>query len=109
MRNATAIPETGNGRRAPDDAPPSREWETEVYVLRGEDRAGLVRRVRSLLDDLGRQPEVSPVKLAFTLNSDLPAGGSRLAVVAGSVAELRSRLTRAAARLDDASCRQIND
>ncbi|HXG13411.1 MAG TPA: acyltransferase domain-containing protein [Gemmataceae bacterium] len=78
-------------------------------MLRGDDRADLCRRIQALLDYLNNNPAVSLKDLAFTLNTDLPAGGCRLAVIAGSAAELQARLSRAAGRLADAACRQIND
>ncbi len=86
-------------------------WDTEVFVLCGGDRGDLVRRVRSLDDGLGQGPDVRPVDLARSLAREMPAapGGSRLAVVAGSIAELRERLRRAADRLDDPRVSQIKD
>ncbi|HEY7425064.1 MAG TPA: acyltransferase domain-containing protein, partial [Gemmataceae bacterium] len=84
-------------------------WESEVLVLRGDDRAELCRRVQALADFLARTPAVELKDLAFTLNTTLAPGGSRLAVVAESTADLQSRLGRAAERLADPRCRHIKD
>jgi malonyl CoA-acyl carrier protein transacylase/phosphopantetheinyl transferase len=86
-----------------------RSWETEVFILRGEDRADLWRRTCALADYLQQRPPVELIDLAFTLGTNLPAGGQRLALVAGSLDELHARLGRAAERLAEPGCRQIND
>jgi malonyl CoA-acyl carrier protein transacylase len=84
-------------------------WDTEAFVLRGDDRPELRQRVQSLADFLARTPDVELKDLAFTLNANLVGGGSRLAVLAESVEELQSRLGRAAERLADPRCRHIKD
>jgi acyl transferase domain-containing protein len=84
-------------------------WETEVFVVRGEDRGVLRKEIQTLTAFLERSPSVALKDLAFTLNKSLLPGGSRLAVVAGSVADLRNRLGRAGERLADPACRQIKD
>jgi malonyl CoA-acyl carrier protein transacylase/phosphopantetheinyl transferase len=84
-------------------------WETEVFVLRGEDRAALRQKVQALATYLECGSGVALKDLAFTLNTALPPGGSRLAVVAGTSADLRTRLTRAVERLADCACKQIKD
>jgi malonyl CoA-acyl carrier protein transacylase len=88
---------------------PSFRWESEVFVLRGDDRAELRQRVQALADFLTRQPSIELKDLAFTLNTALAPGGSRLAVVAESTADLQARLGRAAQRLADPRCKQIKD
>ena len=100
-----------NGHRevVPPPSPASFRWETEVLVLRGDDRAELRQRVQALVDYLTRNPSIELKDLAFTLNTTLAQGGSRLAVVAESVADLQSRLGRAVERLDDSRCRHIKD
>jgi malonyl CoA-acyl carrier protein transacylase len=87
----------------------SSDWETELFVLRAKDRAGLRRRLDVLAGYLGRCPDVCLKDLAFSVNGGLEPGGSRVAVVAGSAEELRARLGRAAERLADPSCAQVND
>jgi malonyl CoA-acyl carrier protein transacylase len=84
-------------------------WDTELFILRADDRAHLRPQVQALLAYLDRTPDVRLKDLAFTLNTNLLSRGSRLAVVAGSLADLRSRLTRAAERLADARCHLIRD
>jgi malonyl CoA-acyl carrier protein transacylase/phosphopantetheinyl transferase (holo-ACP synthase) len=84
-------------------------WETEVFVLRGDDRAELRRRVHSLADYLARHPSIELKDLAFTLNAPLAPGGSRLAIVAESAADLQAHLGRAAERLADPRCKSIKD
>ncbi len=84
-------------------------WESEVFVLRGEDRAELCRRAQALADFLTRTPAIELKDLAFTLNTALAPGGYRLAVVAESTADLQARLGRAAERLADPRCRHIKD
>jgi malonyl CoA-acyl carrier protein transacylase len=100
-----------NGRREEVLPPPaaSFRWETEVFVLRGNDRAQLRQRVQDLADFLPRNPSIELKDLAFTLNTTLVPGGSRLALVAESAADLQTRLSRAAERLADPRCRQIKE
>ncbi len=102
-------PAAGEQRAAAD--PGSDSWDTEVFVLRGTDRGDLGRRVRALEARLAAQDSVRMADLAAALVSEGPAdsGGSRLAVVAGSLSELRSRLGRAAERLADPRVSQIKD
>src|SRR5262245_48327299 len=90
-------------------ATPEHSWDTELFVLRGQDRADLGRRVQTLQDFLHRNSETNLKDLAYTLNADLAAGGNRLALVAGSTAELQMRLTTAAQRLADPARSQITD
>jgi malonyl CoA-acyl carrier protein transacylase len=90
-------------------APPGASWETELFVLRGDDRRDLRRRAQSLLTFADHHNNVPLKDLAFSLNHDLREGGSRLAIVAGSVADFQRRLERAADRLSDPRCTQIKD
>ena len=91
---------------SPSSASP---WPTELFVLCGEARPDLRRKAASLADYLERTPEVCLQDLGYTLNTTLAPGGSRLALVAGSAADLKTRLGRAAERLADPGCRQIQD
>ncbi len=84
-------------------------WDSEVFVLRGDDRADLGRRMQTLADFLAHNPSVELKDLAYTLNTNLSPGGSRLAVVAESAADLRTRLSKVAERLADPRCDQIKD
>ncbi|MHB1422620.1 MAG: acyltransferase domain-containing protein [Gemmataceae bacterium] len=99
-----------NGLREEDFSPAaSLRWETEVFVLRGDNRAELRQRAQALTDFLSRHPSIELKDLAFTLNAALAPGGSRLAVVAESSADLKTRLSRAAERLADPRCKHIKD
>src|SRR5262245_861211 len=82
-------------------------WDTELCLLWGEDRGQLCQRARALLELLRANANSSLKDLAFTLALELKPGGERLALVAGSTAELQSRLQRALERLEDPACRQI--
>jgi malonyl CoA-acyl carrier protein transacylase/phosphopantetheinyl transferase len=84
-------------------------WETELFVVRGADRGDLHRRTLGLAAYLARHPDVVLKDLAFTLNTSLESGGSRLAVAANSHDDLRDCLERAAALLADAGCRRVQD
>jgi malonyl CoA-acyl carrier protein transacylase len=80
-------------------------WDTEVFVLRGDDRDHL--RARAL--DLARSPAANLPALAAALAHRLEPGGARLAVVAATPADLAAKLTRAADRLADPACSHIRD
>ncbi len=84
-------------------------WDTEAFVLRGGDRAELLDVARALSDHLERRAEIDLAGLAYTLNSRAAPGGSRLALVAGSVGDLRARLARAIDKLADPACEQVRD
>jgi malonyl CoA-acyl carrier protein transacylase/phosphopantetheinyl transferase (holo-ACP synthase) len=90
-------------------ATPEHSWDTELFVLRGQDREDLGRRVQTLQDFLHRNSEINLKDLAYTLNANMAAGGNRLALVAGSAAELQLRLATAAQRLADPTRSQIKD
>ena len=93
----------------PANRPPSthRLWDTELLVLRGESRERLKAAVQATADDLRRHPDTDLTDLAFTLNSDLHPGGSRLALVAATAADAVTRLERALQRLEDPQCTEI--
>ncbi len=93
----------------PADRPASthRLWDTELLVLRGESRERLKASVQATADDLRRHPDTDLTDLAFTLNSDLHPGGSRLAVVAATTADAVTRLERGLQRLEDPQCTEI--
>jgi malonyl CoA-acyl carrier protein transacylase/phosphopantetheinyl transferase len=84
-------------------------WDAELFVLRGADRDDLVRRADTLNNFLSATSDVVLKDLAYSLNSALASGGSRLALVAGSMAELQARLTAAVQRLADPARAQIKD
>src|ERR1700722_3705185 len=75
--------------------------------MRGESRERLKAAVQATADDLRRHPDTDLTDLAFTLNSELQPGGSRLALVAATAADAVTRLERALQRLDDPQCPEI--
>lgn len=91
---------------SPPSAAPATAWDTEVFVLRADSRDELHAKVLALADRVAGRPLA---KLAAELASELRPGGARLAVVAGSHADLLTRLKRAAERLADPKCKQIRD
>ena len=93
----------------PHSSAPATGWDTEVFVLRGDDRAALSASALALAASVGEQPGVALADLAAALAAELRPGGARLAVVAGSSADLVARLTRAADRLADPKCKQVRD
>lgn len=108
MEEAVMIHGTAAAPPRPSVAP-LQTWETEVFILRGEDRDDLCRRVQALQHVVQNKGNLVLKDLAYTLNAELGPGGSRLAVVAGSAADLQARLTTAAQRLTDPKRTQIKD
>lgn len=111
----------------PDHLP---DWDCEVCVLGGESPSELsheIRRLADFLDSLSDGSSASDPRggnagdrrvqlkdLAYTLNHELMTSTSgsrfRLALVAGSLADLREKLARAERRLSaPEGCRQIRD
>src|SRR5262249_37831615 len=76
-------------------------WDTGLLVLRGDDRDGLRRAVQETARELEAQPEADLAELGRCCNSRLQPAGARLALVAGSPADLLRRLEQAASRLGD--------
>lgn len=99
----------------PSDAPAA-AWPTELFVLEGADRADLQRRAARLAEFCRQHPATRLSDLAYSLDvankqnaANNHAAPERLAIVAASVDELVVRLTRAADRLAQADCVQIQD
>ncbi len=90
-------------------APACPAWESELFLLCAPDRSALLTLVQQLETFLQREPTVDLKDLAWTLNHDLPTAGKRLAIVAGSVAELQKRLARSRERLHRPDCTQLRD
>jgi malonyl CoA-acyl carrier protein transacylase len=63
--------------------------------------------VQATADDLRRHPDTDLTDAAFTINSELRTGGSRLALVAATVADAVTGLKRALQRLEDPECTDI--
>jgi malonyl CoA-acyl carrier protein transacylase len=94
---------------APPPAPPARGWDSELFVLRADDRAALREQALALAASVERQPAVPLAELAAALAAELRPGGARLAVVATSAEDLLKKLRRAAERLGDPKCKLIRD
>ena len=84
-------------------------WDTNLFLVRGDDRTHLRDRIAELIAFLDDSPDVPPADLGATLAADLAPGGARLAVVAKDVPDLRKKLARAAEKLADPACKQIRD
>lgn len=101
---------SANGAEADRMAPAqTQSWDVELLIVSAADRAQLADAASRLAQHLERRPEINLTDLAFSLNTVPQRFDSRLAVVARSVAETRSRLMRAAERLADPDCKQIHD
>ncbi len=87
----------------------SRPWETEVFVVRGESRAALIAAGERLQRAASRGDGAALHDLAFSVNSELLDGGLRLAVVAGSLEDLKRKLAYALDRVRDERCSRIED
>ncbi|MFM7149364.1 MAG: acyltransferase domain-containing protein, partial [Gemmataceae bacterium] len=105
----TASPASPRPLAGKKTALPAAVWDSEVLVLQGESRPELLDRVRWLDEHLERHPDLSLADLGHTLRSRLAPGGFRLALVVGSLPELRKRLARALERLQDPTCDHIRD
>src|SRR5262245_30046562 len=90
-------------------ADPAPAWDSWVFVLRGDDRECLRDRAVALGTFLEARPETGPTDLAATLVRELEPGGSRLALVASSILDLRTKLGRSTDRLADPSVRPLRD
>ncbi len=92
-----------------DESAGGLSWETELFVLQGETRDQLRQQALDLLAFLEHSPQVVLKDLAATLAGELQPHTSRLTIVAGSAADLHTRLQRAAERLADPHTRSIKD
>jgi acyl transferase domain-containing protein/phosphopantetheinyl transferase len=88
-----------------------RTWDTEAVLLSAADRGGLIERVRELLDWLKKSRRETLKDVAYTLNCihRHPSEGTRLGVVASSLAELADRLSIVPSKLSDPACALIRD
>jgi acyl transferase domain-containing protein/phosphopantetheinyl transferase/acyl carrier protein len=83
-------------------------WDTEVCILQGESRQGLIRQCEQLKTYLASAPQVELKDLAYTLNAQLEEP-YRLAIVAPSLQEVEQKLTYALRRLADPQCTRIKE
>jgi acyl transferase domain-containing protein/phosphopantetheinyl transferase len=105
--NAHAVLEEYVGP-APAPASSMRHWDTELFVLTAPSREGLADEADRLRAALATA-DVALKDIAYTLNTTRPLDGMRLAIVAGSIEELRAKLERAAAKLRDPRVRRIRE
>ena len=78
-----------------DDPGALRTWDTEAILLSAPDRAGLIERVRELIDWLKRDPprHAQGRRLHAEQRRAAPARRRPAGIVASSLAELSERLT----------------
>lgn len=89
-----------------------RRLDAEVLVVSAGDRSALLTRGDELRRALAHQPDLALADLAYTVNCPAPAretGGTRLAIVATSIADLDGKLAHALDRLADPACHHIED
>ena len=84
-------------------------WDSEVLVIQGSSRDGLIERVKEIGRFVDRSADTSLKDLAYTLNSNLGEDAYRLAVVATSPTDMKGKLERAVERLLDPDCLQVQD
>ncbi len=107
--NAHAVLEEMPAKLPLDHLPP---WETEVCILEGESPAAVVEQALRLVERLEPPAATfSLADLAYTLNcgSERKANVARLAIVATSLDDLRTKLHRAVDKLQQPDCRRIKD
>ena len=86
-----------------------REWDTELFLVSAGSRDALVAEAVRLQEQLGGVGEAALKDLAYTLNVARQHGEARLAIVAGSLEDLRAKLARAVDRLRQPKTTRIRD
>ena len=101
------------GSSLPDHRPP---WDSEVCILEAPSPGELLERVQALRRFTAAAKVDNTIRLedvAYSMNLKVgltdPVTQLRLAVVASSVSDLDSKLQRAAERLADSHCKQIQE
>jgi acyl transferase domain-containing protein/phosphopantetheinyl transferase len=96
--NAHAILEEHGDGVHPDHRPP---WDTELFLLEAASADGLADTAEELAAALGDSPGLVLADLAYTLGRDLDRVDEplRLAIVAGSIEDLRAKLEQAVEKL----------
>jgi acyl transferase domain-containing protein len=97
--------------RADEKSLPShlRDWSTEVVIVEGTTRAGLLESLDSLREYVVRVEGVELRDVAYSLNTALTQGSHRVAIVASSLEDLARKIDRVKLRLSDASCTQLRE
>jgi acyl transferase domain-containing protein/phosphopantetheinyl transferase len=106
--NAHVVLEEYTGA-APAPAPLQHDWDSEVFIVSGDSRAGLIGEGERVLRFLEQEPRASLKDLGYTLNAAAEPKATRLSVVAASYDDLRQKLTRALAKLRDERCQRIRE
>ena len=83
-------------------------WETEVCIVQGHTRQDLTEQLYHLQQYLQDAAQISLKDLAYTLNLELKQP-YRVAMVASSVDDLRTKIERTLQRLSDPQRQQIKD
>jgi len=103
--------EAGSYHHREEDLSFHRLWDSEVLILQGDARSGLIERGQQIQRAARRYLAEGPVgalrDLAYSLNSQLGEAPYRLAIIASSLEDLDSKLARALGRLSDPKCTQI--
>ena len=105
--NAHAVLEEYNGGIETAAGSYQHHWETEVFILQGDSRNGLMDRGRRLQEYLSTAPDVELKDLAYTVNTPFDDSPYRLAIVASSLQDLAKKLANALKRLAETHCKQI--
>ena len=87
----------------------NRQWATELCVFQAESRADLLAQRKASLQYLAEHQDAELRDVAYTLNSRLRAGSTRLALVASSTLDLKEKFEYATKRLQDPSCQRIKE
>jgi acyl transferase domain-containing protein/phosphopantetheinyl transferase (holo-ACP synthase) len=109
--NAHAVLEEYTSSEGVEGPGALRTWDSEAILLSAPDRAGLLARVRELIDWL-KPPRLASLKdVAYTLSSaqQHPIGAARLGIVAATLSDLSDRLRGVSSKLCDPACRTIRD
>ena len=107
--NAHVVLEEYTGNR--DNPPPSlyRKWESEVVILEGGSRRELCERMDLLAEYASKTEGVTLLDIAYTCNTAPGLLNERIAFVASSLENLREKLTRARALLEQLKGDTIRD
>jgi len=107
--NAHVVLEEYTGNR--DNPPPSlyRKWESEVVILEGGSRRELCERMDLLAEYASKTEGVTLLDIAYTCNTAPGLLNERIAFVASSLEDLREKLTRARALLEQLKGDTIRD
>ena len=84
-------------------------WDTEVFILQGGSRQGLIKAVEQFSGFISSNPVLELKDLAFTLNCPLQESGCRLAIVANSLKDLEKKLNHSLKQLANPGCNRIKD